>query len=49
MFEESTIMTRHSGPQETPSDQSISRPSPKVDKGKAKMLEYEDRADTLTR
>ena len=35
-------MTRLSGPQEPPSDQSTSRPSPKMDKGKAKMQEYED-------
>ena len=31
-----------SGPQEPPRDQSTSRPSPKLDKGKAKMPEYED-------
>ena len=34
--------TRLSGPQEPPSDLSTSRPSPKMDKGKAKMSEYED-------
>ena len=42
MFEESLITTRLSGPQEPPSDQSTSQPSPKLDKGKAKMPEYED-------
>ena len=42
MFEESPIMTRLSVPQEPPSDQSTSWPSLKVDKGKAKMPEYED-------
>ena len=42
MFEESPITTRLSGPQEPPSDQSISRPSQTLDKGKAKMSEYED-------
>mgnify|MGYP000630298117 CR=1 FL=1 len=39
---DSPVMTRLSGPQEPPSDQSTSRPSPKMDKGKAKMPEYED-------
>ena len=39
---ESPISTRLSGPQEPPSDQSMSRPNPKIDKGKAKMPEYED-------
>ena len=42
MFKESTIMTRLSGPQEPPSDQSTSRLSQKMDKGKAKIPEYED-------
>ena len=42
MFEESPITTRLSGPQEPSSDQSTSRPSPKMDKGKAKMPKYED-------
>ena len=42
MIEESPITTRLSGPQEPLSDQSTSRPSPKMDKGKAKMSEYED-------
>ena len=42
MFEESPVTTRLSGPQEPLSDQSTSRPSPKLDKGKAKMPEYED-------
>ena len=46
MFEDSMITTRLSGPQEPPSDQSTSQPSPKMDKGKAKMLEYKhDRFD----
>ena len=35
-------MIHLSGPQETLSNQSISQPSPKLDKGKAKMREYED-------
>ena len=39
---ESSITTRLSGPQEPPSNQSMLRPSPKLDKGKAKMPEYED-------
>ena len=42
MFEDSPITTQLSGPQEPPSDQSTSQPSPKMDKGKAKMAEYED-------
>ena len=42
MFEESPITTRLGGLQEPPTDQSTSRPSPKMDKGKTKMLEYED-------
>ena len=42
MFEDSPITTQLSGPQEPPSDQSTSRPSPTMDKGKAKMSEYED-------
>ena len=45
MFEESPILTRLSGPQEPLSDQTTSRPSPKLGKGKAKMLEYEDQVD----
>ena len=45
MFEESPIMTRQSGPQEPLSDHNISPPSPKLDKGKAKMLGYEDAVD----
>ena len=40
--DESPISTRLSGPQEPPNDRSNSRPSPKMDKGKAKMLGYED-------
>ena len=36
-----------SGPQEPPRDQSTSRPSPKLDKGKAKMPEYEDSHHSL--
>ena len=42
MFEDSPITTRLSGPQEPRSDESTSRPSPKMDKGKVKMSEYED-------
>ena len=42
MFEESPNTTRLSGPQEPPSDQSTSRPSPNMDKGNAKMAEYKD-------
>ena len=39
---DSVISTRVSGPQKSLSDQSTSRPSPKSDKGKTKMPEYED-------
>ena len=39
---ESPISTGLSGPQEPPSDQSTSQPSPKMDKGKGKMSECED-------
>ena len=42
MLEDSPITTRLSGPQEPPSDQRTLRPSSKMDKGKAKMAEYED-------
>ena len=42
MYEEIAIKTRLSGPQEPPSDQSTSRPSSTLAKGKAKMPEYED-------
>ena len=42
MFEESQVTTRLMGPQEPSSNQSTSRPSPKMHKGKAKMAEYED-------
>ena len=45
MSEDSLISTRLSGPREPPSDQSIGRPSPRLDKGKAKMSEYEDTND----
>ena len=45
MFEESLITTRLSGTQEPSSDQSTSQPSPTLDKGKVKMLEYEDQVD----
>ena len=48
MFEDSPISTRLSGPREPPSDQSIGRPSPRLDKGKAKMSEYEDTNNTST-
>ena len=42
MFEESLTTTRLSGPWEPSSDQSICQPSSRLDKGKAKMSEYED-------
>ena len=42
IFKESLITTRLSGPQEPLSDQSTSRPSSTLDKGKVKMPEYED-------
>ena len=42
IFEENPISIRLSGPQEPPSEQSVSWPSLKSDKGKAKMPEYED-------
>ena len=45
MHEESPISTWLSGPQEPPSDQSTSQPNPLLDKGKAKMQEYEDHFD----
>ena len=38
-LEENPISTRLSGPKEPPSDQSTLWPSPKLDKGKAKMPE----------
>ena len=41
MNEESLITTELSGPQESSHDPSTSRPSPKSDKGKGKMPEYE--------
>ena len=46
MLEDNPITTRLSGPSEPPSDESTSRPSPKLDKGKAKMREYEDQEET---
>ena len=46
MLEESPITTQLSGTQEPPSDQSTSQMSPKLDKGKAKMREYEDQKET---
>ena len=45
MFEECTIITRLSGPQEPPIDQSTSRSSSKPEKGKTKKPEYEDPID----
>ena len=48
MFDDSPISTRLSGPRELPSDQSIGRPSPRLDKGKAKMSEYEDTNDNAS-
>ena len=43
-----TITTRLTGPREPPSDQSIFRPSPKLDKGKAKMSVYEEPIDNAS-
>ena len=48
MFEDSPISTRLSGPRERLSDQSIGRPSPRLDKGKAKISEYEDTNDNAS-
>ena len=45
IIEQSPITTRLSGPQEPPSDRNTSRPSPKMDKRKAKMPEYKDLDD----
>ena len=41
-LDKSLITTKLSEPQQPPSDQSTSRPSLKMDKGNAKLLEYED-------
>ena len=40
--DESVISTRWSEPHEPPCDRSTSRSSPKMDKGKPKILDYED-------
>ena len=48
MFEEIPITTQLSGPREPPSDQSIFRPSPKLDKGKAEMSGYEEPIDNAS-
>ena len=48
MFGDSPISTRRSGLREPQSDQSIGRPSPRLDKGKAKMSEYEDPNDNAS-
>ena len=48
MFKHSLTTIRLSGPREPPSDQSIGRPSPRLDKGKAKMSEYEDTNDNAS-
>ena len=48
MFKESPTTTQLSGPQEPPSDQSIGQPSPRINKGKAKMSEYEDLNDNAS-
>ena len=50
MFKESPTTTRLSGPQEPPSEQSLSQPSLRLDKGKAKMSdsEYEDPNDNAS-
>ena len=41
MNEESPVTTELSGPQESPRNQSTTRPSTTLDKGKGKMPEYE--------
>ena len=48
MIEDSLISTRLSGPHEPPSDQSIGHSSLRLDKGKAKMSEYEDLKDNAS-
>ena len=48
MFEDSPTTARLSAPREPSSDQSIGRPSPRLDKGKAKMSEYEDLNDNVS-
>ena len=48
MFEDSPISTWLSGPREPPSDQSIGRLSPRLDKGKGKMPEFEDTNDNAS-
>ena len=48
MFEESRITRWLRGPREPPSYQSIFRPSPKLDKGKAKMSGYEEPIDNAS-
>ena len=48
MFKEIPITTLLSGPQEPLSDQSIFRPTPKLDKGKAKMSGYEEPIDNAS-
>ena len=45
MYKDNLLTTRLSGPQEPSSDHNTSRPSPGLDKGKAKMPEYEDPID----
>ena len=48
MFEDSPTTTRLRGPREPPSEQSIARLSPRIDKGKAKMSEYKDLNDNAS-
>ena len=48
MFEDSPKTTWLSEPRELPSDQSIGRLSLRLDKGKAKMSEYEDTNDNAS-
>ena len=42
ILDDSPTSTSFSGLQEPPRDQSTSRPSPKMDKGKAKMSDHEE-------
>ena len=48
IIEDSPISTRLGGPREPPSDLSIGRPRPRLDKGKAKMSKYEDTNDNTS-
>ena len=48
MFEDTPTTTRLSGPREPPSEQSFGPPSSRLDKGKAKMSEYDDLNDNAS-